>query len=383
MSNNQEKLNEQLLNVVLSDKDSEEAKLKKVKYLVRLGASVNQKVNGKNLLRIAREKGYKEIENVIKESLVKSFEKLLEGDKFDRVLDECGYANEHKVVVSKEKAINLGKKFWGYDGKLKSAKEIEVLIQQGADVDVQVNNGWTALICASSEGYNEIVQLLLEGGADVKHKDDDGWTALIRASYFGHKEAVEMLLQNGADVNQKNNNGQTALILASREGHKEAVEVLLENGADVNIQNKDGDTALILASREGHKEVVEVLLENGADVNIQNKSGDTALIEAAFNEEMDVVKVLLAHGADVNAQENDGWTALMWAAYKESKDIVQLLLEKGADANIRNNQGSRVWDRDRCDREIVKVIKEHIKKTSGESDNDGGFLGKICGGLTR
>ena len=47
MNDNQKKLNEQLLNVVLSDKGSDEAKLKKVKYLVRLGADVNQKVNGK------------------------------------------------------------------------------------------------------------------------------------------------------------------------------------------------------------------------------------------------------------------------------------------------------------------------------------------------
>ena len=43
MSNNQEKLNEQLLNVVLSDKDSDEARLKKLKYLVYLGADVNVK----------------------------------------------------------------------------------------------------------------------------------------------------------------------------------------------------------------------------------------------------------------------------------------------------------------------------------------------------
>ena len=43
MSDNQKKLNEQLLNVVLSDKDSDEAKLKKVKYLIRLGADVNAK----------------------------------------------------------------------------------------------------------------------------------------------------------------------------------------------------------------------------------------------------------------------------------------------------------------------------------------------------
>ena len=41
MSNNQEKLNEQLFNVIVDEKDSVEARLKKLKYLVRLGADVN------------------------------------------------------------------------------------------------------------------------------------------------------------------------------------------------------------------------------------------------------------------------------------------------------------------------------------------------------
>ena len=100
MNDNQKKLNEQLLNVVLSDKDTSEAKLKKVKYLVRLGADVNQKVNEKSLLRIAREKGYKEIENVIKEILVKSFEEALDGDKFESVLDDLKNTKNEKVDTS-------------------------------------------------------------------------------------------------------------------------------------------------------------------------------------------------------------------------------------------------------------------------------------------
>ena len=314
MSGNNERLNGQLLNVVLSDKDSDEAKLKKVKYLVRLGADVNQKVNGKSLLKIAREKGDKEIENVIKESLMKSVDDLLEGDKCENVLDELRYFMGGKDVVSKEKAKDLGKQFWGNDGKLKSAKEIEVLIQQGADVNVQDILGTTVLIEATCDGLNEVAEVLVENGADVNHKDKYGNTALLWAAYKGRKDIVQMLL---------------------------------EGGADVNIQNKAGMTALMRASREGHKDVVEVLLENGADVN---------------------------------AQETDGWTALMWASYRERKDIVQMLLEKGADANIRNNRGSRVWER--TNSEIVNVIIEHIQKTSGEPTN-GGFLGKIFGGLTK
>ena len=43
MSTNQEKLNEQLFNVIADEKVSDEARLKKVKYLVYLGADVNAK----------------------------------------------------------------------------------------------------------------------------------------------------------------------------------------------------------------------------------------------------------------------------------------------------------------------------------------------------
>ena len=147
---------------------------------------------------------------------------------------------------------------------------------------------------------------------------------------------------------------------------------LSEQLINVILSDKDSDEAKLKKAK--------YLLRLGADVHQKDEYGSTALIWAAFHGKMDVVKVLLAHGADVNAQEKDGWTALMWASYRERKDIVVMLLEKGADANIRNNRGSRVWER--TNSEIVNVIIEHIQKTSGEPTN-GGFLGKIFGGLTK
>ena len=348
MSDNQKKLNEQLVKVVLDTKTCDEVRIKRAKYLIRLGANVNQKVNGKSLLKIAREKGYKEVENVIKESLRKSFDELLDGDKFERVLDECGYANGHKVVVSKQKAIDLGKKFWNRNGDLKSAKEIEDLIQQGADVDVQVNKDKTALMIASYFGREDVVRILLGAGADVNIKGDDGWTALMIAVESGHKEIVEMLLDRGADVNQKNEHSTTALMIASYWGREDVVGILLEGGADVHQKDNDGETALMNASEKGYKGVVEMLLQNGADVH---------------------------------QKDNDGETALMKATYKGSNDIVQMLLEKGADVHQKNNDGRTALMK-ATDKETKKVIKEHIKKTGGEPTN-GGFLGKIFDGFGR
>ena len=58
MSNNQEKLNEQLFNVVADEKVSVEARLKKLKYLVRLGADLKaEDMYGQTALIIASDMG--------------------------------------------------------------------------------------------------------------------------------------------------------------------------------------------------------------------------------------------------------------------------------------------------------------------------------------
>ena len=58
MSNNQDKLNEQLFNVIADEKVSDEARLKKIKYLVYLGADVNAKdEDGRTALMLALNNG--------------------------------------------------------------------------------------------------------------------------------------------------------------------------------------------------------------------------------------------------------------------------------------------------------------------------------------
>jgi len=72
------------------------------------------------------------------------------------------------------------------------------------------------------------VKQLLEKGADVNARDEDGWTALIKASYNGYEGIAELLIEYGADVNAQNKYGDTALIYACWNGHKEVAELLLE-----------------------------------------------------------------------------------------------------------------------------------------------------------
>ena len=61
----------------------------------------------------------------------------------------------------------------------------------------------TALHWASQNGDAEVVQMLIQNGCDVNSKDTYGQTALHWASENGHAKVVQILIQNGCDVNSK------------------------------------------------------------------------------------------------------------------------------------------------------------------------------------
>ena len=87
----------------------------------------------------------------------------------------------------------------------------------------------------TSNGNNfkdgSVLRVLLEHGADINVQDDDGWTPLHRASYDGALEVVRVLLEHGADVEVKGEDGMTALQEAADYGRDKVVELLREHGA--------------------------------------------------------------------------------------------------------------------------------------------------------
>ena len=60
--------------------------------------------------------------------------------------------------------------------------------------------------------------MLLEKGAQVDLQGGNGLSALMRASSRGHYEMVKLLLKKGARVDLQNSLGRSALMNASLEG---------------------------------------------------------------------------------------------------------------------------------------------------------------------
>lgn len=71
--------------------------------------------------------------------------------------------------------------------------------------------GSSPLISATVFGKPEAAKILLDAGADINFQNNDGSTALHTASFFCYPEIVKMLLDKGADKTIKNKYGATAL----------------------------------------------------------------------------------------------------------------------------------------------------------------------------
>lgn len=287
--------------------------------------------------------------------------------------------------------ISLGSKTWTplYGAVYYSHFDIaKVLIDNGADVNVQRHEGMTPLHVAIDFSYSsdpkDIIEYLLAHGARIDIRDDSGATpvdtaitrnlrihdrsdvvALLlskiqnktihQAAYVGKWERIKLLLSSGTDIDERDRAGCTALYHAAWGNQLQIARRLIAEGADVNATNKDGLALLHdltigevvedirpihYTQPEEYREIVELLLVNGADVNIRGGYREwTALQGAARNGDGAMVNLLIAHGADVNARDRYGRTPI-FCAIADHHDIAVLLMQKGASATIKAKDGS-------------------------------------------
>lgn len=209
------------------------------------------------------------------------------------------------------------------------------------------NNG-TPLMRAAYNGHLETVKLLINKGADVNIQNAAGTTALMKAAYKGHLEIVKFLIDNNANINLKEQHGATALIKGVAQGHTEIVKLLLSKGADVNVADayncednvcfhEPEGTSLESAVHHGNTEMVKLLLNNGADVNFHLDFKQpscwwcgTALTRAVYTGNYEIVKLLIDKGANVNEQDSYGRTPLYIADDENYAEIAELLRQAGA-----------------------------------------------------
>jgi len=83
-----------------------------------------------------------------------------------------------------------------------------LLLENGTNVNLIKNDGFTPLHISARKGDLEIAQLLLEKGADVNQVAKDGSTPLMWAT---SPEMIQFLLQNESVNKQKRANDDTKI----------------------------------------------------------------------------------------------------------------------------------------------------------------------------
>ncbi|HOY12826.1 MAG TPA: ankyrin repeat domain-containing protein [Saprospiraceae bacterium] len=83
--------------------------------------------------------------------------------------------------------------------------DVKTYIQQGGDLNVKDPFGGSSpLISAAVFGKTEAAKLLLDAGADINFQNNDGSTALHTAAFFCRTDIVKLLLEKNADKTIKN-----------------------------------------------------------------------------------------------------------------------------------------------------------------------------------
>ena len=100
------------------------------------------------------------------------------------------------------------------------------------NINAKNSKGWTALIiaCRNSNTFasNEIVEILLKNGADLNLQDEDGWTPLHWAAATGHRNALTCLMSLVAQPHILTNKRQTLAHCAALNGHQTIISYLQE-----------------------------------------------------------------------------------------------------------------------------------------------------------
>ena len=283
-----------------------------------------------------------------------------------------------------------------------AAKIVTLLLNAGADPNVQSQSGKTALLetvtavpaSASTDPIaiapqTAILQLLLDK-ADVETKNKRGETALYLAAKLGRADMVKSLLDKGADPAVADNQGDSPLLVAIQAGQSATVAALLQS-KKIDVNKADpatGQTALQRAAIVGNTQIADALMGSGADTQIKDAQGKTASDLANDNNHPDVARTIQDHvktvtdnlvfdalegkwddalaaltaGADVNAAYHiGGKTALMYAAAAGETSFVRALLDKGAAINATDtlDYTALMSAASKGNTEVVQLLLDH------------------------
>jgi len=197
-----------------------------------------------------------------------------------------------------------------------SAACVKLLLEAGADPNVQQEDGQVPLHCAGLSGQGsdrrEIVSLLcsVESKTHINTQDSDGRPPIF--DLLDDSDCIEMLIQSGADLRLCDLSRRTFFHHACIQDESDALRTALRLDIDPTIatmEDEDGNTALMTALSYGCSESAKVLLELSDMGNTVGSNGWSAVHFAVKNGGLEVLEAVLKHPSFVKGiKTTDGKT---------------------------------------------------------------------------
>ena len=204
---------------------------------------------------------------------------------------------------------------------------VEELLKADVDVNATRNDGCTALMLATErvsakhstsddddegarkiieQNATDIVRMLVKHNADVNVALEDGWTALHSAALYNAQDIVRILVGSTVVIRQLADNRRTPLHIASEANCQEALQELIKYKQGLNVGDEHQWTVLHMEAMSGNETTVKQLLRCGADQHKTDTDGWTPLESAVFYGDKETIMVLLrgATKEELNRADN-------------------------------------------------------------------------------
>jgi ankyrin repeat protein len=312
-----------------------------LKLFIQKGADINLKnISGKTPLLGAI--GLKEndpFEKIHKDDSRNALEKLLllesyedgNADRIIKLLVESGTNLNTQCDITKNTALMQAVKYNDYES-------IKLLLNHGADVDIQDSHGLTALMYAENK---KIRNLLLRSDAKGLLNLAELKEKIAQNDLRKSKDSSEDILS----LPEQSSVSKDTMLMRLYEYKKktnpkmisafEQKDAVFLKEATKELKTLKYVNVLDLIKEKFPLDFIEVVLQKGGDVNITDSSGDTPLIYCARVKDIEIINLLLRYGADINVANYNNFDPIDVALNSLDYEMAKFLLEYGKDNQNR------------------------------------------------
>ena len=223
-----------------------------------------------------------------------------------------------------------------------------------------IKNTNTGLSPLHVAGYNdniEMIKILLENGAEIDLEDNEGNTPICFCARFGNEKSIKFLKEKGADIYKRNKSKISPIETCIQYGHKKSMEIFLEFGYEINNISQGEMSLLGVATINNNIEIINYFVEKGADINLRDGLGYTPIFYSIIAESGYLLKYYLEKGVDINILCKDNNSLLYYSLQNKSDEIFNILIDRDINVNTYSNKGISPLYKACRNRDLIKIEK--------------------------